>query len=184
MGHLYQENTLRDAVLAAANFNIFHHHAERVRMTAIAQTVNVLQAMILTQGDKLALTPTYYAYKMYVPFQDATSIPLDLKTPEFTIGNTTIPAINASAAKGKDGKTYIGLANMDPNDNVVLTIDVSTLKAKNVSGQVMTADKMDAVNPIGGPAVVKPVAYTGGKLSNGQLTLDIPAKSVVVVSLD
>ncbi|HEX7800244.1 MAG TPA: alpha-L-arabinofuranosidase C-terminal domain-containing protein, partial [Asticcacaulis sp.] len=103
-GRLYQQNTLRDAVLAAANFNIFHHHADRVRLTAIAQTVNVLQSMILTEGDKIELTPTYYAYLMYVPFQDATELPLDIAAPTFTHGKTSIPAFNVSAARAKDGK--------------------------------------------------------------------------------
>ncbi|MGZ3305043.1 MAG: alpha-N-arabinofuranosidase, partial [Asticcacaulis sp.] len=85
-GHLYQQNTLRDGLLAAVNFNIFHHHADRVRLTAVAQTVNVLQSMILTKGDQLALTPTYYAYKLYVPFQDSTELPLDVTAPTFTQG--------------------------------------------------------------------------------------------------
>jgi len=182
-GHLYQLNTLRDGILAAANFNIFHEHADRVRLTAIAQTVNVLQAMILTKDDKIALTPTYYAYKMYVPFQGATAIPLQVQAPDFSFGGKTIPAINASAAKGSDGKTYIGAANMDPEDQVVFTVDLGDLKAKSVEGQVLTADKMDAGNPIGGQAVVVPVAFRGAKLMNGKLTITLPAKSVVVVSL-
>ena len=182
-GHLYQENTLRDAVLAAVNFNIFHHHVDRVRLTAIAQTVNVLQAMILTKDDKLALTPTYYAYKMYVPFQDATSLPLDVTAPTFTIGDKTLPAFNASAAKGKDGHVYIGLANMDPDDDVALSVDLGTLKATKVTGQVMTAAKMDALNAIGQPATVVPVSYKGAKLSGSKLSLTLPAKSVVVVEL-
>lgn len=183
-GHLYQLNTLRDGVLAAANFNIFHHHTDRVRLTAIAQTINVLQAMILTEGDQIALTPTYYAYKMYVPFQDSTALPLDITSPNFTLGGKTIPAVNASAAKGKDGKTWIGLSNMDPEDEVTLTIDLGTLKAKNVSGTVMTSDKMDAYNAIGKPATVMPVTYKGGKLKGSTLTLTLPAKSVVVVSVE
>lgn len=183
-GHLYQLNTLRDGVVAAANFNIFHKHADRVKMTAIAQTVNVLQAMILTEGDKIALTPTYYAFKMYVPFQDSTSIPLDLTSPTFTSGDKTIPAVNASAAKGKDGKTYIGLANMNPDDEVKLTVDLGGLKATKVSGEVLTAPKMDALNAIGKPGVVVPVSYKGGKIAGGKLTLTLPAKSVVVVGLD
>ncbi|MGN6421693.1 MAG: alpha-N-arabinofuranosidase [Asticcacaulis sp.] len=182
-GRLYQQNTLRDAVLAAANFNIFHHHADRVRLTAIAQTVNVLQSMILTDGDKMELTPTYYAFKMYVPFQDATEIPLDITAPNFTKGATTIPAFNVSAAKGKDGKIYIGFASMDPEDASKVTIDLGDLKAKSVSGQVMTAAKMDATNPMGAAPVVAPVDFKGAKLSGGKLTVTLPAKSVVVLSL-
>jgi len=183
-GHLYQNNTLRDGVLAAVNFNIFHHHADRVRLSAIAQTINVLQAMILTKDDKIALTPTYYVYKMYVPFQDSTALPLDITAPTFTMGDKTLPAFNASAAKGKDGKVYIGLANMDPSDDVALSVDLGTLKAKSVSGQILTADKMDAYNDIGKPAAVAPVAFKGAKLAGGKLSITLPAKSVVVVKLD
>jgi alpha-N-arabinofuranosidase len=183
-GFLYQQNSLRDAVVAAVNFNIFHRHADRVKLTAIAQTVNVLQAMILTDGGKIALTPTYYAYKMYVPFQDSTSIPLDVTSPSFTQGGKTIPAINASAARAKDGKIYVGVANMDPQDGVDLDIDLGALKAKAVSGEVLTADKLDAHNLPGQPAAVAPVAYKGGKIADGKLKLSIPAKSVVVVRLD
>jgi alpha-N-arabinofuranosidase len=183
-GYLYQQNTLRDAVLAAANLNIFHQHADRVRMTSVAQTINVLQSMILTDGGKMALTPTYHAFKMYVPFQDATSLPLELSTPEFSAGGKSIPAINASAARAKDGKIYIGIANMDPQDRVNLDIDLGGLKAKTVSGEVLTAEKMDTHNIPGQKPNLTPAPYTGGKLGDGKLKLDIPAKSVVVIRLD
>ena len=183
-GYLYQQNTLRDAVVAAANLNLFHQHADRVRMSAIAQTINVLQSMILTDGGSMALTPTYHAFRMYVPFQDATSLPLDLTTPDFTMEGTSIPAINASAARAKDGKIYIAIANMDPQDGVDLAIDLGGLKAASVSGEILTAEKMDAHNVPGRPAAIAPTPYTGGRLGNGRLMLDIPAKSVVVVGLD
>jgi alpha-N-arabinofuranosidase len=120
---------------------------------------------------------------MYVPFQDATEIPLDITAPSFTKGKTTIPAFNVSAAKGKDGKIYIGFASMDPEDDSKVTIDLGDLKAKTVSGQVMTAAKMDATNPMGAAPVVAPVDFKGAKLSNGKLTVTLPAKSVVVLSL-
>lgn len=183
-GYLYQQNTLRDAVLAAANLNIFHQHADRVRMTSVAQTINVLQSMILTDGGKMALTPTYHAFKMYVPFHDATSLPLELNTPDFSAGGKSIPAINASAARAKDGKIYIGIANMDPQDRVNLDIDLGGLRAKMVSGEVLTADKMDTHNIPGQQPNLVPASYTGGKLGEGRLKLDIPAKSVVVIRLD
>lgn len=183
-GHLYQLNTLRDGVLAAANFNIFHHHADRVRMTNIAQTINVLQAMILTKGEQIVLTPTYYAYKMYVPFQDATALPIEFNAPQITVGASTIPAFNASAAKGKNGKTYIGVANMSPDDSLKLSVALDGLKASAVSGEVMTAEQMDARNEFGAKPVVAPVAYTGGKIVGDILNLSIPAKSVVVVAID
>lgn len=183
-GYLYQQNTLRDAVLAAVNFNIFHRHAARVRMTSVAQTVNVLQSVILTQGDRMALTPTYHAFRMYVPFQDATSLPMEVTAPDFAGGDRSLPAIDASAALGADGKIHIGIANMDPRDSVALDIDLGNAKARSVSGEVLTAPRMDAHNVPGQPASVAPARYEGGQVRNGMVTLVVPAKSVVVVELD
>jgi len=119
-----------------------------------------------------------------VPFQDSTELPLDVSAPTFTQGDKTLPAFNASAARGKDGKTYIAVANMDPADAVDLSVDLGTLKAKSVSGQVLTAAKMDALNAFGQAPAVAPVAFKGAKLSGGKLVLDVPAKSVVVVSVE
>src|SRR5688500_6310852 len=183
-GYLYQQNTLRDAVLAAANFNVFHRHADRVRMTSIAQTINVLQSVILTDGNKIALTPTYHAFRMYVPFQDATSLPLDLTTPDAVVDGISVPAVNASAARGADGKIHIGLANMAPQDSVDLDIDLGGAQVKAVSGEVLTADRMDAHNVPGQPAALAPAPYSGARLVDGRLRLALPAKSVVVVRLD
>lgn len=183
-GYLYQQNTLRDAVLAAVNFNIFHRHADRVRMTSIAQPINVLQSVILTDGNKIALTPTYHAFRMYVPFQDATSLPLDLTTPDFVVDGTSVPAVSASAARGADGKIHVGIANMAPQDSVDLDIDLGGLQVKAVSGEVLTADGMDAHNVPGQPAALAPAPYSGARLVDGRLRLALPARSVVVVRLD
>jgi alpha-L-arabinofuranosidase len=121
---------------------------------------------------------------MYTPFQDSTAIPLDVTAPEIDVGGSKIPAFNASAAKGKDGKTYIAVANMSPDDSVKLSVAMGALKAKAVSGQVLTAEKMDAVNAFGAKPVVAPAPFKGAKLSGDKLTLDIPSKSVVVVAVD
>jgi alpha-N-arabinofuranosidase len=99
-GFLYQQNTMRDAVVAGATLNVFHKHADRVRLTAIAQMVNVLQAMILTDKDKMILTPTYWVYDLYKPFQGATSLPLEVNSPTYTVGKSSVPAVSASAAQG------------------------------------------------------------------------------------
>jgi len=183
-GHLYQQNTLRDGIVAAANFNIFHKYADRVKMTNIAQTINVLQAMILTDGPQMALTPTYYAFKMYVPFQDATYLPLEVTAPTWTMGDKTIPAFNTTAARGKDGKVYIAVANMHPQNGYVLNVNLGSEKAKTVSGQVLTHDRMDAHNTPGQAEVIAPKTYSGGKVKGNVLELNIPARSVVVVRLD
>ena len=110
---LYQQNTMRDAVIAALNFNIFHTHAERVKMTNIAQMVNVLQAMILTDGAEMVLTPTYHAFEMYKPFQGATALPVSYDAGAYSHGDRSIPAISISAAETPDGNLIVGLVNAD-----------------------------------------------------------------------
>src|SRR5690606_29446218 len=106
-GFLYQQNSLRDGIVAALNFNIFHKHADRVHMSIIAQMVNVLQAMILTDKEKMILTPTYHVFNMYKPFQDATTVAIDLKNvARYKLGKSSVPAVSATAARAKDGKIY------------------------------------------------------------------------------
>jgi alpha-N-arabinofuranosidase len=98
-GFLYQQNSIRDAVVAALNFNIFHRHTARLHMANIAQTVNVLQAVVLTEGDKIVRTPTYYAFEMYKPFKDATFVPVELEAMgEYTLGEYSVPRVSATAA--------------------------------------------------------------------------------------
>lgn len=183
-GHLYQQNTLRDAVLAAANLNIFHRHAERVRMSSIAQTINVLQSMVLTEGKDMALTPTYYTYKMYLPFQDATSLPLELASPDTRIGDVTIPTLSASAARGGDGRIHLGIANMNPRDDVRLHVNLQGVTPRRLHGQRLTSARMDAHNVPGEPEQIAPAPYTGGRVLENSLELLIPAKSVVVVTVE
>ena len=100
-GFLVQQNSLRDAILAALNLNIFARHADRVRGANIAQMINVLQAMILTDKEKMVLTPTYYVFKMYVPFQDATFVPITFDAGTYTHGDVALPRVDAIAAKDK-----------------------------------------------------------------------------------
>ena len=176
---LYQQNTLRDAVVAALNFNIFHKYAERVRMTNIAQMVNVLQAMILTDKERMVLTPTYHTYRMYVPFQDATRLPVQLKAAQ---ADTATSALSVSAARARNGKLYLALVNPDLHDAATLTVDVSGAKVRNARGQILTAMAMDAHNTFSKPNAVLPKPYEA-QASDGKLQLTLPAKSVVVVSL-
>jgi alpha-N-arabinofuranosidase len=183
-GFLFQQNTLRDAVVAALNFNIFHAHAERVRMTNIAQMVNVLQAMIITDKDKMVLTPTYHAYKMYVPFQDATSLPVALTgNEEYKVGATSIPGISASAARAKDGKVYLAIVNTNASAGSEVSINVAGQKISGVSGQILTAAAMDAHNTFKQVDAIKPAPFAA-KAIDGKLTLKIPAKAVVVVAVE
>jgi alpha-N-arabinofuranosidase len=179
---LVQENTLRDALVAATNFNIFMRHADRVRMANIAQMVNVLQAVLQTDGPRMVRTPTYYAFWLYRPFQGAMSLPVTLSSPDYVSGATKLPAIDVTAAKGGDGATYVGLVNADPNQAAEVELTVSGA-GKRISGQVLTAAKMDSRNSLGAPEQVRPVTFSGARWSGGKLRVAMPAKSIVVLSI-
>jgi alpha-L-arabinofuranosidase len=183
-GFLVQRNTLRDALLAALHFNVFHAHADRVHMTNVAQMVNVLQAMILTSKDKLVLTPTYHAFAMYTPFQDATSVPAKIENnPVYKVDKFSMPTLSATAARGKDGKLYIGLVNSNANQPAELTLQVGANAPKAVKGKLLTAAAMDAQNELGKPAQVVPQAFEA-QSSGGKLLIKLPAKSVIVVAVE
>lgn len=182
-GFLYQQNSLRDAVVAALNFNIFHQHAGRVRMANIAQMVNVLQAMILTEGDKMVLTPTYHVFRMYVPFQNATSLPLAIDgLPQYELGDTSIPALSGTAARGVDGKIYLALVNTDPNNAHSTVVKLPGVSAQMAQAEVLTADAMDSHNTFAEPQQVAPTRYEL-EVSDGGLPLALPAKSILVVAV-
>ena len=128
-------------------------------MTNIAQMVNVLQAMILTTKDKMVLTPTYHAFAMYIPFQDATSLPATLEgNPVYKVDKYEMPTVSATAARGKDGKLYLGLVNAHAHDAQTLSVDLGK-PVQAARGQLLTADKMDSENEIGKPAQVVPKAF-------------------------
>jgi alpha-N-arabinofuranosidase len=183
-GFLFQRNTLRDAVVAALNFNIFHAHAERVRMTNIAQMVNVLQAMIITDKEKMLLTPTYHAYKMYIPFQDATSLPVAVDNDvAYSSNGKGVPGISATAARAKDGKVYIALVNTHPTRASDVTLNVAGLTVGGVAGQVLTADAMDAHNTFEQPQAIKPAPFSA-RAQDGKLTIKVPAKAVMVFAVE
>jgi len=180
---LEQQNSLRDAVLATLNLNIFARHADRVRMANIAQMINVLQAMILTDNEKMVLTPTYYVYKMYVPFQDADFIPVTFDAGTYTQGSVTLPRLDAIAAKDSSGKLWLEITNIDPEKPAVIEIGQTGFTAKAAKGETLTAPAVDSINTFAAPRTVvpKPIAAS---LQNGKLTLTLEPKSVTVVSLE
>jgi len=182
-GFLVQQNSLRDAVLAALNLNIFARHADRVRMSNIAQMINVLQAMILTDKEKMVLTPTYYVYKMYVPFQNATSIPVAFNAGSYTHGDITLPRVDAIAAKDATGKLWLALTNLDPNRSIEIEASLEGNNGKTVIGETLTAAKVDSVNTFEAPNTVVPKRVSTN-IQNGKLTLKLEPKSVTVVSVE
>ncbi|HEY5806527.1 MAG TPA: alpha-L-arabinofuranosidase C-terminal domain-containing protein [Povalibacter sp.] len=181
-GFLEQQNSQRDAVIAALNINIFARHAERVRMANIAQMVNVLQAMILTDKEKMVRTPTYHVFHMYVPFQDATSIPVSFDAGTYTHGEISLPRVDAIAAKSKDGKVWFAVTNVDPKRPAQIELAVAGIKASRATGQTLTAPAMDSVNTFAAPNTVVPKPVSA-KVSGGKLVLQLAPQSVTVVSL-
>lgn len=182
-GFLAQQNTLRDGIIAALNINIFARHADRVRVANIAQMVNVLQAMILTDKDKMVLTPTYHVFKMYVPFQDATLIPVSFDAGAYVQGDIKLPRVDAVAARDTQGKLWLAVTNLDPARPASVLADVAGARATSARGQVLTAPRVDALNTFTAPNAVTPKPYAAKAGAKG-LSLDIPAKSIVVVQLE
>jgi len=182
-GFLQQQNTLRDAVLAALNLNIFMRHADRVRGANIAQMINVLQAMILTDGPKMVLTPTYHVYRMYVPFQDATLVPVSFEPGTYRYGDVNVPRVDAVAARDSAGRLWLALANVDPKEPTTMVVNIPGVTARSAAGEVLTAPAVDSHNSFDRPNAVQPAAFRGSA-SGGKLRFDLPAKSVAVVRVE
>ena len=182
-GFLYQQNTMRDAMLAGATLNIFHKHADRVRMANLAQAINVLQAVILTKGEKMLLTPTYHVLEMYNVHQDATMLPVDVKSDDYEVEKDKLPAVSVSASRDKAGKVHVSFVNIDPNKAQEISITMKGFQAKSVTGRVLTSAKVQDYNTFENPAKIKPVAFTGAKLTGDNLTVTLPPVSVVVLEI-
>jgi alpha-N-arabinofuranosidase len=182
-GFLVQQNSLRDAILAALNLNIFARHADRVRGANIAQMVNVLQAMIMTDKEKMVLTPTYYVFKMYVPFQDATFVPVAFDAGTYTHGNIRLPRVDAIAAKDTAGKLWLAITNIDPNQPIEIEASLAGISTKSAAGQTLTAPEVDSVNTFDAPNTVVPKPVSA-KLQGSKLTLKLAPKSVTVISVE
>jgi len=183
-GFLEQQNSLRDAIVAGLNFHIFHKHADRVTMTNIAQTINVLQAMILTDGPKIVLTPTYWVFEMFKGHQGGTVLPVEVEKLDYAFGEERIPMVSASATRhASSGVINLSFVNTSPRDAAAVSCKIRGTARAAVTGRILTADAMNALNTFAAPETVKPKAFAGAKLSGDQLSLSLPAKSVVVLEL-
>jgi alpha-N-arabinofuranosidase len=179
-GFLFQQNTVRDALVAALNFNVFHKYSDRVRMTNIAQMVNVLQAMIITDKEKMLLTPTYHVFKMYVPFQEATHLPVEIKNNlNYSLAELSAPQISASAAKTVKGETVLALTNINPHDSVEIQIEGQW---KSAEGMVLSGDKMDAHNTFEKKQNITPKTLRT-RQKGKTLWVTLPARSVATLFL-
>ncbi|MEQ7874517.1 alpha-L-arabinofuranosidase C-terminal domain-containing protein [Sphingomonas sp. ASV193] len=179
-GFLQQQNTLRDGIIAALNLNIFMRNADRVRGANIAQMVNVLQAMILTDGPRMVLTPTYHVYKMYVPFQGSTSVPVAFDAGSVSLGPVTLPRVDAAAARDRDGRLWLSLVNLDPRQGV--SLDLRGTGAMRATGELLSAGAVDAHNDVAHPSAVAP-RLVEARAAGGALRIALPPASVAVVML-
>ena len=181
-GFLAQQNSLRDAILASLNVNIFARHADRVRMANIAQMINVLQAMILTDKAKMVLTPTYHVFRMYVPFQDATFVPVTFDAGTYMHADITLPRVDTIAAKDAAGTLWLAITNVDPTRPVDIAANLGGFRAKTVTGETLTAAAVDSVNTFDAAKTVAPKPISA-KLQGDQLTVTLEPKSVTVLSI-
>ena len=199
-GHLYQQNALRDAFVASLSLNVFHKYTDRVKMANIAQIVNVLQSMILTDQEgtgHMVLTPTYHVFEMYVPFQEATYIPVDLETKVIQVskayfkekegardaGYRPCPMLSASAAKTKDDSLVLAITNVSLNEETEVELKLEGFNAKTVSGRILTSENVADFNDFQHPNVVAPKEFKDAKIKKDVLTVKMPAKSIVVLSI-
>jgi len=182
-GFLYQQNSLRDALSCGMTFNVFNNHADRVKMANIAQTVNVLQAVILTNENSLVLTPTYHVFDMYQPHMEATLLPNFLSSPDYEYDGDAQISLSASCSKSKDGTINITLVNVDPNNSIELSCLLNGIDAKSVVGKIITSDNINDYNNFEVPDMIKIEDFKNVKFSNEGLIANLPSKSVVLLQV-
>ena len=182
-GFLYQQNTMRDAMIAGLTLNIFNNHADRVRVACLAQCVNVLQAVILTDKEKMILTPTYHVMEMYNVHQDAKLLPIKIITSDYMVGDEKLPAVSASASKDASGKTHISLTNIDTKNAQTITVNFDGTQYTSVTGRILTSSKLQDYNSFTEPNKITPQAFNGATLKANTLSVKLPPFSVVVLEL-
>jgi alpha-N-arabinofuranosidase len=182
-GFLYQQNSLRDALVAATTLNIFNNHCDRVKMANLAQTVNVLQSLILTDKEKMLLTPTYHVFDLYQVHQDAKYLPIKLNAPDYENGGDKIPALNVSASIDSNQVIHISLVNLDANKKINIRTELKGLTWSKVTGQILNSEKLTDVNTFQDPNKLRIANFTGAKKEGDELLAELPAHSVVVLTL-
>ena len=183
-GHLYQQNTMRDAIVAAMSMNIFHRHTDRLVMANIAQIVNVLQSMILTKDDEIVLTPTYHLFRMYNVHQDATFVPVDYSEGEIVSrSGRVMPDISVSASRDSEGKVHVSVVNPVADREQTVTLCFDSLKPKHISAELLSAPSLQSYNDFGRKPEVVPVPFDALKKKGNTVTFTMPAASVITLAL-
>jgi len=182
-GFLYQQNTMRDALVAATTLDIFNLHSDRVRVANLAQTVNVLQAPILTDGPAIILTPTYHVFDLYKDHQDAHLLPMNISSDLYTIDGESIDAVSGSASRRKDGTIHVTLSNRDPRNKKAINIELRGGAVSHATGRVLTAPEMNSHNTPTSTELVSVQEFDEFMLTGTQITLSLPPMSVVALSV-
>lgn len=181
-GFLFQQNTMRDAMIAGTTLNIFNNHSDRVKMANLAQTINVLQAVILTDEEKMVVTPTYHVMKMYNVHHDALMLPLSVQSDRYVFQGQELTAISASASKNDAGVVHISLVNIDAHQSKTVEVDLRGTNYTSVEGQILSAGKLQDHNTFDHPDRIKPASFTGFQRMDNQIKVTMPPFSVVVLA--
>lgn len=183
-GHLFQQNTMRDAMVAALSLNIFHKYTYRLKMTNIAQIANVLQSMVLTKEDRMVLTPTYHVFRMYNVHQDALYLPMTCDAGTFTDGNgRECPVVDVTASRSQNGSFNITLTNTDLDNDAEIVMDIPGIIIREAEGEILTSGHIQDFNDFDAPEKVKPEKFGNFKIKNGKITIKMPSKSIISLSV-
>lgn len=183
-GFLYQQNTLRDALVCALHFHIFHRHCQRIHMANIAQTVNVLQAMVLTEDEKMLLTPTYHVFHMFQVHQEEEALEVEFVSTPYERRGEKIPQVSVSASRSSD-KMHISFCHLNPHEQNEVSLAIEGVDAETkVTGRVLTANRMNAHNTFDDPHAVQPAEFQQFAVKPGELSIELPPMSVVMITID
>ncbi|HSR59877.1 MAG TPA: alpha-L-arabinofuranosidase C-terminal domain-containing protein [Robiginitalea sp.] len=183
-GFLLQQNTMRDAMIAGLILNIFNNHAKRVKMANLAQTVNVLQAVILTEEERLLLTPTYHVMHMYKGHQDAQLLPVAFASPQYEVDGQSLPALSVSASRDASGKVRISLVNIDARKSHPVEIDLRGLAPESLQGRILASARLQDHNTFDQPEKIRPESFDRFTFRQGVFRAELPPFSVVVMESD
>ena len=181
--NVYQQNSLKDALIAAVTLNIFNKHSDRVRMANIAQMVNVLQAVLLTKGEKMVKTPTYYAFKLYNVHQDATLVDSIIEAGESVCKGDSIPKLSESASVDKDGNLHITLCNIDPNEGETVECDLRGMKATEINAEIIESELMNDYNDFDKDEKVFIKPFNGIEKTETGFKVNLPKRCVVGITV-
>jgi len=179
---LFQQSTMRDAMIAGITLNILNNHCERVRMANIAQTVNVLQALVLTDQAKIVLTPTYHVFSMYTVHQNSLLLPVTVESERYAVGNATLQAVSASASRDAQGNMHVSVVNIDASQSREVTVELRGTKFSEVHGEVLASGHVQDHNTFDDPNRIKPADFRGFHFRGSIIDLTLPPCSVVVLT--